>query len=251
MASSDDGVREINLSGKQLVFLFMAVTVVSVVIFLCGVLVGRGVQQRASTTTVAPAAEELVDAPLEPAAANANPAEPTKTAGLDYPERLESAGPVAEKLVPREAAAATPVASAPAATPGSTKATPTAAPPLPAPATTSTPASARPTSPASPTPAAADAAPGKDAVKDAAPLPPEPKGDGFAIQVTALKGRGEAEAVVSRLKQKGYSAYLMPPLAGQPSVFRVRVGKFKGRADAEKVATRLEREEQFKPWITR
>ena len=39
----DDGFHEIQLSGKQLVFLFMATTVVSVVIFLCGVLVGRGV----------------------------------------------------------------------------------------------------------------------------------------------------------------------------------------------------------------
>ena len=40
--TSDDGFREIQLNGKQLVFLFMAATVVSVVIFLCGVLVGRG-----------------------------------------------------------------------------------------------------------------------------------------------------------------------------------------------------------------
>ena len=48
MTTPDDGVREIHLSGKQLVFLFMAVTVVSVVIFLCGVLVGRGVQARSA-----------------------------------------------------------------------------------------------------------------------------------------------------------------------------------------------------------
>ena len=39
----DDGFHEIQLNGKQLVFLFMAATVVSVVIFLLGVLVGRGV----------------------------------------------------------------------------------------------------------------------------------------------------------------------------------------------------------------
>ena len=43
-ATHDDGFHEIQLNGKQLVFLFMAVTVVSVVIFLCGVLVGRGVR---------------------------------------------------------------------------------------------------------------------------------------------------------------------------------------------------------------
>ena len=34
---NDEGFREIQLNGKQLVFLFMAATVVSVVIFLCGV----------------------------------------------------------------------------------------------------------------------------------------------------------------------------------------------------------------------
>ena len=45
---SDDGFSEIQLSGKQLVFLFMATTVIAVVIFLCGVLVGRGVPQAAA-----------------------------------------------------------------------------------------------------------------------------------------------------------------------------------------------------------
>ena len=39
---AEDGFHEIQLSGKQLVFLFMATTIVSIVIFLCGVLVGRG-----------------------------------------------------------------------------------------------------------------------------------------------------------------------------------------------------------------
>ena len=41
---ADEGFHEIQLNGKQLVFLFMAATVISVVIFLCGVMVGRGVQ---------------------------------------------------------------------------------------------------------------------------------------------------------------------------------------------------------------
>ena len=42
---SDEGFHEIQLNGKQLVFLFMAVTVVLVVTFLFGVLVGRGVRR--------------------------------------------------------------------------------------------------------------------------------------------------------------------------------------------------------------
>ena len=50
----DDGFHEIQLNGKQLVFLFMAATVVSVVIFLCGVLVGRGVRaERAADSSIA------------------------------------------------------------------------------------------------------------------------------------------------------------------------------------------------------
>ena len=52
---ADEGLREIQLNGKQLVFLFMASTVVAVVIFLCGVMVGRGVRVQA--------ARELADAP--------------------------------------------------------------------------------------------------------------------------------------------------------------------------------------------
>jgi hypothetical protein len=31
----------------------------------------------------------------------------------------------------------------------------------------------------------------------------------------------------------------------------VRVGKYKSRREAEQVAARLEKEEQFKPWISR
>jgi hypothetical protein len=39
---SDEGFREIQLNGKQLIFLFMAVTVVLVVTFLFGVPVDEG-----------------------------------------------------------------------------------------------------------------------------------------------------------------------------------------------------------------
>src|SRR5438067_9634357 len=53
--TAEDGFHEIQLNGKQLVFLFMAATVVSVVIFLCGVLVGRGVRaERAITVSDGP-----------------------------------------------------------------------------------------------------------------------------------------------------------------------------------------------------
>jgi len=40
--TAEDGFHEIQLSGKQLVFLFIVTTSVLVAVFLCGVLVGRG-----------------------------------------------------------------------------------------------------------------------------------------------------------------------------------------------------------------
>ena len=62
----DQEVHEIQLNGKQLVFMFMAATVVSVVIFLCGVMVGRGVRQP-EAQTIAASSDTSIDptAPLD------------------------------------------------------------------------------------------------------------------------------------------------------------------------------------------
>ena len=95
-----------------------------------------------------------------------------------------------------------------------------------------------------PVPAAAAAA--------AAPaLTNDPAGNGYAIQVAALRERSEADTIVRRLAGKGYPAYVLAPAKGAPSVYRVRVGKFKERREADTVAARLQKEEQFKPWVVR
>ncbi len=72
----------------------------------------------------------------------------------------------------------------------------------------------------------------------------------LTIQVTALKERAEADRVASRLKGRGYEAYVAEPAPGT-SMYRVRVGRFTDRAEADRVKNRLAREEKFKPWITR
>jgi DedD protein len=233
MTTADEGVREIQLSGKQLVFLFMAVTVVSVVIFLCGVLVGRGVQAPRSFVDApvmgeSPAAD--VVAAGEPSATD----QPTPRADVTFPKRLENNEAPAEKLVARQ-----PSPAAAATTPSA------AASPVPAAgAPAATKASAPVPAPSAPVAAAAAARP-------TAGIPTEPKGGGYAIQVAAFNARDEAETLVKRLLGKGYAVFLVTPQAGQPPMFRVRVGKFQQRAEAERVAARLQREEQFKPWITR
>ena len=65
----DEGFHEIQLNGKQLVFLFMAATVVSVVIFLCGVLVGRGVRAERGAAPESTSIASAADATPQPAPA--------------------------------------------------------------------------------------------------------------------------------------------------------------------------------------
>ena len=225
--SQDDAFHEIQLNGKQLVFLFMAATVVSVVIFLCGVLVGRGVRaERGAITDGTPTASNVETAPPAPAAVPppaTTPAgsDPTKAAppadDLTYFSRLEKPAPAPEHLKAANEKVEPPAPKVAPAAP------PRTAQPAPAPAE----------SPA------------------AAPEVAEPAGAGFAVQIAALNVRGDAEAIAKRLSSKGYAAYVMSPPAGAPTVFRVRIGKFPTRREAENVASKLQKEEQFKPWVTR
>jgi cell division septation protein DedD len=79
----------------------------------------------------------------------------------------------------------------------------------------------------------------------------DPVATGFAVQIAALNAKSEADAIARRLSSKGYAAYVLSPSTGTPSVYRVRIGKFGTRREAESVAAKLQKEEQFKPWITR
>jgi DedD protein len=228
---SDEGLHEIQLDGKQLVFLFMTATVVAVVIFLCGVMVGRGVPaQRAGTMMAAEGADPTIpddvrvdaDAVATPAA-GAGPSASSRL-GLTYPARLEEPEPVAEDVpasaTVREPFATTAVAKAPP--PGTAK-------------------SASSKQPVATT--AVATAPAADAA---------PTGSGFVVQVAAVRQRGEADTIRSRLAKKGYPVFVTTAsTSGGPTTYRVRVGKYASRREADTVAAKLEREEQFKPWVTR
>ena len=102
---------EIQLNGKQLVFLFMAATVVSVVIFLCGVLVGRGVRAERSAAAEAAALNDSIGADIVPTAqpdpaavpAGSDPttaAPPPAVDDLTYFKRLEQPNQPEEPLKP-------------------------------------------------------------------------------------------------------------------------------------------------------
>lgn len=204
---AEDGVHEIHLSGKQLVFLFMATTVVAVLIFLCGVQVGRGApvsQQASEPFGDPPAAVSGTSAPVPAPApvgdASPQAAEPPAPAAegeeLGYKRRLEE-----------ESEPAAPV-----------KPVPPAAAPV--------------------------------AAQKAQPAPRPSQSDVWVVQVHAGKDRRIANSIVQRLTRRGYSVALVP--AGAPSgMYKVQVGRFTDRAEAEKLRQRLEKQEQFKPWVTR
>jgi DedD protein len=230
----DDGFHEIQLNGKQLVFLFMAATVVSVVIFLCGVLVGRGVRAERAAEAEALSANpvptsEALPAPATPPAGSdpTTAAAPPAVTDLSYFSRLEKSGPPVEDLKPatREAATSKSIPRAPDVS--------------------------RTTAPQVSELKQGQRLPAAEAGSVITSPAAEPAGSGFALQVTALRDRAEADAIARRLTAKGYSAYVVTPAAGAPSVYRVRVGKFPTRREAEAVASKLQKEEQFTPWITR
>ena len=253
----DEGFHEIQLNGKQLVFLFMAGTVVAVVIFLCGVMVGRGVPSR---TLIADAGDPsqidpTASLPSPPSTPSSGTGMKSLTAGEDltYPSLLEDPNPPTETLAPvaETAVATAPPAPKPAPAPALRPPSVAAAAPSPAPAPAPTPA---------PKPAAAVPLPVTPAVARPTPVPAaapvaavaatslaEPGGTGFVVQVAATRERAEAERIAARLTGKGYPAFVTTAGAN----FRVRIGKFDDRRQAETVAGRLEREEEFKPWITR
>ena len=237
---ADDAFHEIQLSGKQLVALFMMAAVVLVATFLCGVQVGRGVKTDRSLDPTT--AEALATAtppppastPSQPAPSSgppaAEPPAPAQDDDLSYANRLQGNKAPAEKLKP----------SAPprdTKTPGETKAL----------AATSAPAATKaPTEPKSAPSTAAHraASPPSPAAPAAASKP-----GGWVVQLVALKDRGDAAAMAQRLSAKGYPAFVLDPAAGAPVIYRVQVGGYPDRDHADQAARRIEKEEKIPGYV--
>jgi len=182
------------------------------VIFLCGVLVGRGVrterggaQDALAATSDATPTQVVASPAAAPAGSDPTVAPPPPAVDdLTYFNRLEKEKAPAEQLRPKPAGTMNAEARS----------------------------SVAPPAPAKP----------KDSQSAAA--------QGWTVQIAALNERNAADAIAKRLTSKGYPAYVFAPTDGT-SVFRVRVGKFGTRHEAETLKTKLEKEEQFKPFVTR
>jgi DedD protein len=257
----DDGFHEVHLNGKQLVFLFMAATAISVVLFLCGVLVGRGVraardlqagQVVASETAVTETAMPLRDAPpiiderSDPRVAAPPPAV------SDAPDTEPAARPVEPREQPSPTAqVAVPAPPAPVPV---VQAPPTPAPaPAPARAAEQPRPAAPPPAPVAPAPPRAASTPERPASSEGESARPAtaPRSGEWVVQVAALNVRSEADEIAKRLTTKGYPTYVVTPPNSNQKVFRVRIGPFNSRREADTTAAKLQREEQFKPWVTR
>lgn len=237
---ADEGFREIQLDGKQLVFLFMAATVVSVVVFLLGVMVGRNVRLPAAAIAAA-----STDSSVDPTADPSDTVESVSSTGtseriplsaqetLTYAERLEAPDPVRERLDDPTASIVRTPARASEARP-ETVSPERAAPAPKAPATL---------------PARTPARTPEPAVQNASFT--EPPGNGYVVQVLAAVKREEAESLARKLAAKGYPTFVSVGDAKVPAKFRVRVGKYNDKREADAIFRRLEQEERFKPWLTR
>jgi DedD protein len=224
---ADSSIREVQVSAKQLVFLFMASVVVLVAVFLLGVSVGRGVRDKVGPGTEADLAAAV---PADPSAAPLPPTEvPPGT--FKFPDlATKGGGANAAAVAPKADAAAAPVVDQPEVS-EDTPATKAAAAPPPAPAPAVVPPSA----------------PAQKPVVKAPELPAQPKpGSGWSVQVNAFRSRGNAEKQTADLKAKGYPAFVSQ--AG--GLFRVRIGSYPDRAEADRVAGKL-KQEGLKPSVTR
>jgi cell division septation protein DedD len=71
------------------------------------------------------------------------------------------------------------------------------------------------------------------------------------VQLQALKNRAEAADLAGRLAAKGFPAFVLDPVPGEPVYYRVQVGGYADRPQADQVARQLEKDEHYKPYVRR
>ena len=226
---ADESFREIQLSGKQLVALFMAAAVVLITAFLSGVLVGRGVRSQQEPAIAADTAQAPGGA-IDP------------TASVTPPKPVPQAEPQAQAAPPSTPPPQADEVPAPLARGEAKPAQTAVAAAVPAGAgANAKPADGKP----------ADVKPKEPPAPAAAPAAGEPAGNGFYLKVVAYRDKTQADKMAGRLSGKGYSTWVAPVAGKGATLYSVRVGKFPTRNEADVAKRRLEQEEQLKPSIAR
>jgi DedD protein len=226
---ADPNIREIQVSAKQLVFLFMASVVLAVAVFLLGVSVGRGVRDKTGAAPATEASAGAVAAPTGPLP----PATELPPNTLKYPELSKADGSGVGSSTKAEPAPALPP--------------PTDVPDVSEP--DGPPAAKEPKAAVAPPPPAPKPEPAPKTPAKTPELPAQPKpGSGWSAQIGAFRSRENADKQAAALKAKGYPATVSAPIGG---LFRVRVGPYTDRAEADRVAAKLKQQEGFTPSVSR
>ena len=231
--------REIQLTKKELVFLFMSAVVVLAVVFLLGISVGRTVG--APEGLMADAGPSMASDTL----VTTQPPTEADPGELTYHDDLQGGAtatpgsnpagdpPVDPPVDPPADPAADPNTAAVRTDPLPTAPPPQDPDPVTPPATP--PATPPTTPPASQARSGGSGQPGSTSSRQGAGA----TGD-WALQFGAFASRDNANRLVAELKQKGYAAYI----ADTDGLAAVRVGPFQTRAEADSMRQRLAAEPQ-------
>jgi septal ring-binding cell division protein DamX len=93
------------------------------------------------------------------------------------------------------------------------------------------------------------------APETSAEVPPTegvPKAHGgpqYTVQIMATSSKPKAEQQLSILKSKGYKAFLDETKTGNVSVFKVRVGRFGDTQEAKELASRIKKDLRLETWV--
>ena len=241
---------EIQLDNKQLILVFLAGVTVCVLIFILGVMVGKGKKEaemaslaKAEPKTAAQEPESKEPQDLK-TATETQPTQPVKetTKGKKDKEKeqaqtdqysfydLDKKESKDDQLTPEKTPAKEVAKTAKNTTPPKPEATP-AKNTKPEETTTAT------TTTQAPAPTTEDAA--------------TPAGGSrrYTVQVMATASKSKAEQQLSALKAKGYSAFMDEEKSGSSSVFKIRVGKFGDPDSAKKTAVRLKQDLKLETWV--
>ena len=208
-SDSDDRYVEIQLDGKQIIVVLAGILLLCAVSFHFGRRVGRADGGRAGTDMAA-----LVD---NAGGGAEQLSDEDAASDLTFFDTVRQRAP---QSAPPEVASGTSSEGAKTAQPKAT----TPPPPAGKSETTSSPPVTQP--PATAAPAGA-----------------------FMVQVAAYSDRARADALVGRLRQKGYAAQIATVPSNGQTLYKVRVGGFADRSAADAAKVRLANEEKLQAWV--
>lgn len=241
---------EIQLDNKQLILVFLGGVTVCVLVFVLGVMVGKG-KKEAEMAALTPTEQSTTTARPQPDASQPKEVQPVADEGAPRERNRKNKKDRAEEEAAKEPPAA-PVPKADKMTYGDLDKTDTEAPLTPQPEPAG-PAPKQAQQGSTPSPATA--------LSDVASKTQEPSasngsektpstGMRYTVQVMATGSKEKADEQLNFLKSKGYTAFMNEEkTASGSSVYKVRVGKFGDSDSAKKIAIRLKQDLKLETWV--